>query len=204
MKKGPVIIGITGRLGSGKSTVAQEFARLGCALIDADKINHEILTRPEVIDQIHRWWGPAVLDSQGKIDRNALGSIVFADEMALKQLTDLVHPLIAQREKELIGKYRQDSAIAAVVLDVPLLFESGQDKWCDFVIFVEADDHIRLERVTKRRWTSEKIKNIENLNLALDNRAKMADHTVRNNSGILDLTKQVVELYSKILEIKRS
>jgi len=207
MKKGPVIIGITGPIGSGKSTAAAQFARLGCALINADKLNHEILTQPQVIERISRWWGPDLLNAEGKIDREALGSIVFADEAALKQLTDLVHPLIAQREKELIRAYQQDPAIAAVVLDVPLLFESGQDKWCDFVIFIQSEAHLRLERLKNRRWSAEKIKKIKkwgNFQLALDKKAKMSDHILRNNSGICDLTKQVVELYSKILEIKRS
>ena len=124
-KKHPIIIGLTGAVGAGKSTVAKAFGDLGCAVIDADAINHQVLTEPEVIDAIVARFGPTVRNEQGQIDRQVLSEIVFDDPAARKALTDIVHPRILARQDELLSDYRQNPSIPAVVLDVPLLLEVG-------------------------------------------------------------------------------
>ena len=194
------IIGLTGGVGCGKSTVAGQFERLGCAVISADELNHDIIGLPKVVRQIQQWWGQRMLDDQGRIDRGAVGRVVFEDESELKKLTDLVHPLVELRERELLERYIAAPTVRAVVLDVPLLIEVGQDKWCDTIIFVEADEHIRQERVwQKLGWGPEKRKKVEKLQLGLDIKAKMADYTLRNNSTISDLYNQVAKTLSLIL-----
>ena len=193
------IIGLTGGVGSGKTTVAQQFAKLGCAVIDADELGHELLTRQDIIQQLKKWWGLKVLGHDGQVRRDAVGAIVFQEDQELKKLTDLLHPLIAGKEKELLESYNHDPEVVAIVLDVPLLFESGQDKWCDFTIFVEAEDEIRYERVKKRKkWEVETTKKVQKKHLALDMKRKLSDHIVRNNSSIPDLAEQTAKIFSLV------
>jgi len=194
------IIGLTGGVGCGKSTVARQFERLGCAVISADELNHDVIGLPKVVQQIQQWWGQRMLDGQGRIARGAVGRVVFEDESELKKLTDLVHPLVELRERELLEVYVADPAVRAVVLDVPLLIEVGQDKWCDTIVFIEADEHIRQERVRQKLgWGPEQRKKVEKLQLGLDIKAEMADYTLRNNSTISDLYDHVVKTLSLIL-----
>jgi dephospho-CoA kinase len=204
VKKKP-IIGLTGGPGAGKSLVARQFEKQGCAVIDADQLNHEVLTNPDVIQKIVSWWGEQVLLSDGKLDRGAIGWIVFEDPTQLNQLTELVHPLIAEREQELLSFYQGDPKLSAVILDVPLLFESGQDKWCDAVVFVACEEEIRRKRLkTKRGWEPEKAQKIENLQLGVNVKAQKADYIIRNNSSVSEIAVQVKELLPKILTARET
>ena len=194
------IIGLLGAPGSGKTTVADQLQQLGCAIIRADAINHELLRCPAVIERVSNIFGHAILTAAGQIDRKRLGDIVFADPIALKKLTDLLHPLVLQEEKQLLDAYRQDQNVKAIVLDVPLLIETGQDKWCHTLIYVAADKEVRANRLKSTHgWDSEKIKNVENAQLALDIKAQMPDYTLYNNSSISDLARQTDEVLSLIL-----
>lgn len=199
MTKKKLIIGLTGAPGAGKSTIARQFEKLGCAVINADQLNHEVLTNPNVIQKIVSWWGEKVERADGQLDREAIGRIVFEDREKLNQLTQLVHPLIAEREKELISLYQGSFEVAAVVLDVPLLFEAGQDKWCDIIVFVDCEEPIRQKRLKKSRgWEEEKRKKIENLQLGVNFKAQKADYVIRNNSSISEIAVQVKTLLNKI------
>lgn len=205
MTKKKPIIGLTGAPGAGKSMVARQFEKLGCAVIDADQLNREVLTNPNVIQEIVSWWGEQVQRADGQLDREVIGRIVFENPDKLNQLTKLVHPLIAEREKELISLYQGTSDLAAVVLDVPLLCETGQDKWCDAVIFVDCEEPIRQKRLRKNRgWEEEKRKKIENLQLGVNFKAQKADYVIRNNSSVSDIAVQVKQLLTKIQSRKET
>jgi len=199
MTKKKEIIGLTGAPGAGKSTVARQFEKQGCAVIDADQLNHEVLTNPNVIQEIVSWWGKQVQQADGQLDRDRIGGIVFEDPDKLHQLTQLVHPLIAEREKELIALYQGNPEVAAVVLDVPLLFETGQDQWCDTVVFVDCEESIRRKRLKQSRgWEEEKVKKIENLQLGVNFKAQKADSIIRNNSSVSEIAVQVKTLLHTI------
>ncbi len=179
--------------------VADQFARLGCVVINADRLNHEVLARPEVIQQLVEWWGAAILDEVGVLSRRAVGRIVFDDPEQLKRLTSLVHPLVIVREKELLATYQGQCDVRGIVLDVPLLYEVGQDRWCDAVVFVSTEASIRLERVARERgWTSGQLKKVENSQIALDKKAQAADYTVYNNSDISSVRVQVERIFKQL------
>jgi len=193
------IIGIIGGIGSGKSTVAAEFAKLGCKVIDADKIAHELLDEPAVKAKVVGLFGRTILDSEGKIDREKLAEVVFADAQKLSLLNEIIHPLVLQRAEELIKQYDRQNQVKAIVLDMPLLVEVGWDKRCDKLIFVVCEQKLRLDRAKKLGFDKNQVKIRENFQISLDNKANLADNTIENNSDFSVLARQVTDIFSYIM-----
>lgn len=197
--KSKPVIGILGGIGSGKSAVAAEFAKLGCEVIDADKIAHELLDQPEVRQQIVGLFGEGILDSAEKIDRKKLADIVFADAQRLASLNNIIHPLVLKRAEELIDLYKHRAGVKAIVLDIPLLAEVGWAKRCDKLIFVDCQRQIRIDRVKKMGVFDEnQIKIRENFQISLDKKARLADNVVDNNSDFSALVRQAANIFSHI------
>jgi dephospho-CoA kinase len=197
--KSKPVIGILGGIGSGKSAVAAEFAKLGCEVIDADKIAHELLDQPEVRQQIVGLFGEGILDSAGKIDRKKLADIVFADAQRLASLNNIIHPLVLKRAEELIDLYKHRAGVKAIVLDIPLLAEVGWANRCDKLIFVDCQRQIRIDRVKKMGVFDEnQIKIRENFQISLDKKARLADNVVDNNSDFSALVRQAANIFSHI------
>ena len=194
------IIGIMGGIGSGKSTVAAEFSKLGCEVIDADKIAHELLQKDAVKEKIAALFGRDVLGSRGNIDRKRLGKIVFDDYDKLTILNGLIHPLVIKRIEELIEQYQRQNQIKAVVLDIPLLVEIGWAKRCNKLIFVDCEDKIRAKRAKKMGFDKNQLKIRENFQISLDNKRSLADNTVENNSDFSAMVRQVADIFSEIMD----
>ena len=193
------MIGILGGIGSGKSTVARQFGRLGCAVIDADAIAHEVVRQPEVIAAVKERFGPGVLDPAGGIDRAALAGRVFERQEDLAFLNALVHPRVLVRCEQLIARYRADNRVPSVIVDMPLLLETGWEKKCDFLIFVECDRSKRLERIRKKGKIDEKqLKKRENFQISLDKKKEIAHYMIYNNSDESDSAEQIAQLFSII------
>lgn len=198
-KKKP-IIGILGGVGSGKSTVAAEFAKLGCKVIDADKIAHELLDEPVVRNKVVASFGEVILDSTGEIDHRKLADIVFADADKLSALNKIIHPLVLEQAEELIKRVRHQNQVKAIVLDMPLLVEVGWAKRCDKLIFVECKRQLRAKRAKKMGIFSEnQLKIRENFQISLDKKESIADNIIDNNSGFSALTGQVTDIFSCIM-----
>jgi dephospho-CoA kinase len=193
------IIGILGGIGSGKSTAAAEFAKLGCKVIDADKIAHELLDEPSVKEKVVGLFGRSILNPEGKIDREKLAEVVFADADKLSLINEIIHPLVLQRAGELIKQYDCQKQVKAIVLDMPLLVEVGWDKRCDKLIFVDCEQKLRLDRAKKLGFDKNQVKIRENFQISLDNKANLADNTIENNSDFSVLAKQVVNIFSYIM-----
>jgi len=195
------IIGILGGIGSGKSTVAVEFSKLGCKVIDADKIAHKLLDKKDVKEQILAKFGSNIFNSEGKIDRKKLADTVFSVGGKLTLLNSIVHPLVLSKAERLIEKYNEDDTVKAIVLDMPLLMEVEWDKRCDKLVFVECQYHKRLKRAKKIGLFAEnELKIRENFQISLDKKVKLADNAIDNNSGFSALARQVVEIFSSIMD----
>lgn len=195
------IIGILGGIGSGKSTVATEFAKLGCKVIDADKIAHKLLETPAIKEKIIASFGQSILDSAGKIDRSKLADTVFANGDKLSLLNGIVHPPVLERVEELIKQYNRQNQLKAIVLDMPLLVETGWVKRCDTVIFVDCKRQLRVKRMEKTGTFDKKQLEIrENFQISLDNKASMADNVIDNNSGFSSLARQISDVFSFIID----
>lgn len=195
------IIGILGGIGSGKSTVAGEFGKLGCGVIDADKLAHALLGQDAVREEIVSLFGPEICDSSGNIDRSKLAETVFADAEKLGMLNKIIHPRVLEQAEELIRQYNGQNDISAIVLDMPLLTEVGWDKRCDRIVFVECDRPLRAQRAAKAGVFDEKQQEIrENFQNSLDSKVALADNSINNNSGFSELVRQVVKIFSSILD----
>jgi len=194
------VIGILGGIGSGKSTVAAEFAKLGCGVIDADKIAHELLGLDAVKEEIVTRFGRAVLNGAGKIDRRKLAGAVFCDAEKLSLLNQIIHPLVLERAEKLIHQYRRQSHVKAIVLDMPLLLEVGWARRCDRLIFVDSEQKLRQGRAKKMGFDENHLKIRENFQISLDKKFDLADNTVENNSDFSALVRQVADIFSDIMD----
>jgi dephospho-CoA kinase len=194
------IIGLTGGIAAGKSSVARLLQWLGAAVIDADRLSHEELRHPEVVATLREWWGDAVCTADASADRRALAAIVFNDPAELKRLEGLLYPRIMKRRETLVEAYNADPAVSAVVLDAPKLYEAGLDCCCDVVIFVDAEWAERVQRVVAARgWTEEELRRREKLQIPLDTKRANADHVVINHSSIDELRPRIERLFASML-----
>jgi dephospho-CoA kinase len=192
------LIGLAGGIGSGKTTVASMLKELGAAVISSDALNRDVLETPEVRRAIGQWWG--VLRTDGSVDRAALRRVISANPEARQRLERLTHPLVAERRLALTAQYAADPQTRAVVWDSPLLFEAGLAAECDAVIFVEADESVRRERVARERgWTPDELRRLEETQKPLDFKRASADYKVVNNSDRDALRPQVERVFSQIL-----
>lgn len=198
--KRKLVIGLAGGIGSGKSTVARLLGEHGVRVIDSDRLNHEELATPPVIEKLVGWFGESVRASDGSIRREALARLVFDDPQARARVEGLLHPRIDRRRQVLIDEGNEDPSVRAIAIDSPLLYEAGLDAACDVVIFVDAPREQRERRVRAQRgWPAEELARREKLQKPLDSKRARADHTVVNDSGLDNLRHRVEELLSELL-----
>ena len=195
------IIGVIGGIGSGKSTIARMFAELGCAVIDADALAKQALEQREVIEQLVMWWGPQVLDANGRVNRRAVAAIVFGDPPELERLESLTHPFVHAERARLRAAHEADPGVVAIVEDCPLLLEKSLEKECDAVVFVKASEAVRQRRVASTRgWSPAELALREKRQMPLDMKEKRADHVVQNDGGEAESFAHVRQVLSQILK----
>ncbi|MBU8701043.1 dephospho-CoA kinase [Bacillus paralicheniformis] len=190
-----LVIGLTGGIASGKSTVAQMFQQCGITVVDADVIAKEAVEQGmPAYHKIAETFGQGVLLETGGIDRRKLGEIVFTNEEKRMQLNAIVHPEV----RKMMIKQR-DEAIRAgerfVVLDIPLLYESGLEHLTDKVIVVWVPMELQLERLMKRnRLTEDEALNRIHAQHSLDEKKKKADAVIDNSGSLKDTEAQLHQL----------
>ena len=195
------VIGILGGVCSGKSTVAAEFAKLGCVVIDADEIGHELLNNAELKKTVIEAFGGGILNPSGLINRDKLARIVFSDAAKINCLNKILHPEILVRIQRLIEQYQSQSDVKAIVLDAPLLVEAAFQDRCDSLVFVACNKQKRTERAKKLKKIDEnQLKIRENFQISLDIKRNIAEYTLDNNAGISEIASQVVYIFSKLID----
>ncbi len=194
------VIGLLGGPGSGKSLVAQQMAEMGCAVVDADAIARAQLDEPAVRAELASWWGERILRPDGRVDRKAVGRIVFEDASQRRRLEALVHPRVGERRRRLHKQYQADPDVVAIVEDCPLLLETGLDAECDALVYVDAPRSVRLSRVSAERgWTEADLAARENAQASLDIKRSRADDVVVNDAGEAECRDRVRRVLSRIL-----
>jgi len=200
MSRSKPIIGISGGIGAGKSAVAQAFGELGALVISSDDLNREVLASEEVAQTLRGWWGDRVIGEDGRVDRRALARIVFEDAKKKRRLESLVHPLIARRRADIIRTSAGDPKVKAIILDSPLLFESSLDRECDAVVFVEASETRRAERLRKQRgWNIRDIRLREQWQRPLAEKRSRCQYVIRNEGTRAELRTQVKNVFERII-----
>lgn len=224
-----LIIGVTGGVGTGKSTVARMFAQKGARVLDADRITHELM-RPGtfVWRGIVGAFGKGILKDQ-RIDRRRLGSLVFQNPQGLKRLTRIVHPAVRERIGEALKRIRRRDPKATVVLDIPLLMEAGLPRTfalsrsayrryshgydrgsvakvrggaypCDALVVVAAPLAQVYRRLHRRSgWSLREIRRRQSFQWPLRRKARMADFVIRNGGSIASTRRQVKEVWNHIV-----
>ncbi len=191
------IIGILGGVAGGKSLVARQLADLGAVVLDADRAGHEVLRLPQVEAAARERWGAVVFGPDGRIDRERLAGVVFADPPAgpreREYLQRLTHPEIAKFLKEQ-SDAAANSGVSAAVLDAPLILEAGWDKLCEVLIFVDTPRTIRLSRAVGRGWSKEDFEAREGAQKSLDRKRERAD-VIIDNSGAPEHTRAQIEQF---------
>jgi dephospho-CoA kinase len=189
------VIGLTGGIGSGKSTVANTLKALGAGVIDADRIGHQILLIDGVRKRIVSVFGQNILDPKDQINRQLLGELVFSDERALKQLNDITHPEITKRIKSLLEKYRHSKA-PMIVIEATLLAKAGWLDWFDEIWVTEAPTTVVLGRVIRRFGiTLTAAKARINCQPIASEYTKIADVLIDTNKPLTKLKTEVTRLY---------
>jgi dephospho-CoA kinase len=193
------VIGLAGGIGAGKSAVARMLAELGCMVSDADAAGRAALRDPAIRKQLMQWWGKTILDDKSEIDRGKVAAIVFNDPRERIRLEGLTHPWIHQRRRAEFAAAPAD--VKAVVIDAPLLFEANLDDECDAVIFVDAPEKLRRERVRRNRgWDAEELAKRESAQLALDEKRRRADYVISNDGDLGGLRAQVHDVFHTIMQ----
>lgn len=191
----PKIIGLTGGIGSGKTTVAKMFSDLGVPVYIADLEAKKITNEKETLHLIQQQFGSEVVEN-GNLNRSALANLVFKNPEMLVQLNKIIHPLVAKDFENWVKNNENEKLL---LKETAILFESGNYLKCDYVITVTAPIDVRIKRVQKRDQTSEdEIRRRMDNQWTDDERAKLSDFVIENNN-LSDTLQQVKNIYSKIV-----
>ncbi|WP_335922878.1 dephospho-CoA kinase [Shewanella chilikensis] len=193
------IVGLTGGIGSGKTTVANLFAEQGIVLVDADIIAREVVAKgSDGLKQIGDKFGPQMLTPDGCLDRAALREQIFHHPQDREWLNALLHPMIRTRMLEQL----EMAASPYVIMVVPLLFENGLDKLADRTLVVDISPKLQLQRTIERDMVSkEQVQNIINSQSDRQSRLDKADDVIDNQGEIDALQAQVLALHNKYLQL---
>ncbi len=188
-----MIIGLTGGIASGKSTVSNILKSFGIKIADADVTAKEISERKDVIQEMTEIFGKEILGEEGKLDRAKLKEMVFSDKNKLSALNKLIHPKV----KEEFKKIKENAAKNDIIIfDIPLLFESGMDKMCDKIILVFVDRETQIKRMFERDGLSEELAvKIIDAQMSLEEKMKKSDIHINNNGTLEELEKKVKDIY---------
>ncbi|WP_457625578.1 dephospho-CoA kinase [Persephonella sp.] len=190
-------VGLTGSIGTGKSTVSKIFERLGAYVIDADKVVHGLLKRKDIKEKIRKEFGD-VFTEEGEIDRKKLAKIVFTDAEKKKKLEGILHPEVFKEIQKFFEEVEKKDPDAIAVAEIPLLIETGNYKNYDTVIVVYAPEQIQIERLTKKGMSKdEAVKRIKS-QLPIDEKVKYADFVIYNTGSVEQLEKEVENVYKKL------
>ena len=198
----PPVVGLTGGIAAGKSTVSERLGALGAHVIDADRLGHRVLMRGgEACAAVVAAFGPEILDESGEILRPRLGRLVFGDSERLAELNRLTHPPMRERMRSEIERVRaRPSPPPFIVLDAAVLFEAGWDELCDEVWTVSTSPERALERlVARNRLTPEAARARIDAQLGNAEREARADRVIRND-GTLDALAAAVDALAATMD----
>ena len=196
-----LLVGLTGGIATGKSTVSAMFAHLGAKVVDADLLAREVVMPGQpALARIASEFGPDVLQEDGSLDRKRLGIIVFADADKRRRLEEITHPAIRARQQRILSVYEEEGYEGLVIWDVALLIETSAAKSMDRVVVVIADPDTELSRLVGRDGFSEEdARRRIASQMPLSEKVKVADHVIDNSGARTETERRVREVHRALL-----
>ena len=198
-----ILVGLTGGVATGKSTVAKMFKQCGAVVIDADQLARDVVKPGKPAWRaIVTLFGKTVLNPDRSLDRQALGNIVFRNRTKRRQLERIIHPRVAREQQRLVRRIAKRKPHAVVIYEVPLLFEAGVDKRVDTIIVVTADRETQIARLKKRNGLTraEAIQRIKS-QMPLRKKCRLADIQIDGTKRLNPLHAEVLSYYRHFLRI---
>ena len=192
-----MILGLTGGIGTGKSTVVNMLKEKGIPVVDTDLISREVIEYPEIIEKIKLEISNEVFDFNNKLDRKKMSEIVFENQEKLKKLNKIMHPEILKKMWDEVEELKKNYKI--IVVDVPLLFEINMEKEVDKILLIYASKEIQLKRIMERdgRTREEAVKIISS-QMPLYKKREKSDYIIQNNDSLEKLEKNLDKIVQKL------
>jgi dephospho-CoA kinase len=195
-----LLVGLTGGLATGKSTVSEILRALGCVVLDADVLAREVVQPGEpALAAIAREFGPEVLQPDGTLDRKRLGAVVFADPARRKRLEAITHPAIRDRYRARLAELERQGFEGIVVWDAPVMIESGGDRDVDRLIVVITDDATQRARALARDGDRADVERKIASQMPLADKARLADHVIDNSGDRAATEARTREVHAALL-----
>lgn len=192
----PIVLGLLGGIAAGKSTVAAGLAARGLVHVDADQIAESVRTEPGIVAALVQEFGQEIRGEDGQIDAKALAAVAFADPEARRRLEAITHPPIREAILTAVAAARNQGR--SVLLDAPLMLETGLIEACQKVLFVEAGDATRQRRAEQRGWTAAEWRRREAAQAPLEKKRKRADFTIDNDGTMAATQAQIDDLLRRL------
>lgn len=195
-----MIIGLTGGIATGKSTVSAMLAELGASIVDADQVAREVVLPGEpALRQVAEVFGQAVLQEDGTLNRKKLGKIVFADENKRKQLEAILHPAIRRVMAERIDRLERENPARLVVADIPLLYEVGLDSLYPEVLLVYAPAPVQMKRLAERDGLTEReARQRLDAQMPIETKKRKATWVIDNSGTLEETRRQVLAFWQRM------
>jgi dephospho-CoA kinase len=196
-----IIVGLTGSVGTGKSTVANSFKELGAYVIDWDELAREVV-RPhskawkEIVEHFEK----NVLNEDLTINRQKLAEIVFSDKEKLEKLNQIVHPEVFEEDERITNEIKSIDPDALIIKDIPLLFELTRPVFVDKIVVVSASEQTQLRRLEEKGMSREDAQNRIKSQFPLEEKIKSADFVINNDGSLEETKRQVEAIYSLLMK----
>jgi dephospho-CoA kinase len=194
-----IIVGLTGSVGTGKSTVTNFFRELGAYIIDWDELAREVI-RPQLgaWKEIVDYFGKDFLNEDLTINRQKLAEIVFSDKEKVTKLNQIVHPKVFKEDERITNEIKSLDPDALIIKDIPLLFELTRPIFVDKVVVVSASERTQLRRLEEKGMSREDAQSRIKSQLPLEEKIKSADFVINNDGPLEETKRQVEEIYSSL------
>ena len=198
-----LLIGLTGGIASGKSTVSGLLVKHGALLVDADQVARDVVELGQpALEMISSFFGQAVLHEDGSLNRAALGAIVFSDKDKLAKLESITHPAIRTRMLSMIKHYQEEQPNAIVVADIPLLYETNQTHLYEAIVVVYVPRELQIERlVARNNITLDAAISRVDIQMDIELKRARADYIIDNSGSLEQTEKQIIELIQRLVSV---
>jgi dephospho-CoA kinase len=196
-----LLVGLTGGIATGKSTVSQMFAHLGAKIVDADLLAREVVMPGQpALAEIAAEFGPGVLQADGSLDRKGLGDVVFGNPEKRRRLEQITHPAIYLRQQRILSVYEEEAFEGVVLWDAAVLIESGGHKRMDKLVVVLTDPATELARLMARDAMTEDVARTRiAAQMPVADKAALADYVIDNSGSRAETERQVRDVYARLL-----